>query len=42
MLLVAVMLHVWYAIAFRFNSHLGDFPFVFFFVKLNPNPKRKT
>jgi len=25
----AVMLHVWYAIAFRCNSHLGDFPFVF-------------
>jgi len=24
------MLHIWYAIAFRFDSHLGDFPFVFF------------
>jgi len=24
------MLHVWYAIVFRFNSHLGNFPFVFF------------
>ena len=23
----AVMLHTWYAIAFRFNSHLGNFPF---------------
>ena len=27
---VAVMLHVSYAIAFQFNSHLGDFLFVFF------------
>jgi len=27
------MLHVWYAIGFRFNSDLGDFPFVCFFFK---------
>ena len=27
---VAVMLHVWYPVAFRFDSHLGDFPFVCF------------
>ena len=26
---VVVMLHVWYAIAFRFNSHFGDFAFFF-------------
>jgi len=24
------MLHVWYATAFQFDSHLGDFPFLFF------------
>jgi len=23
------MLHIWYAIAFQFDSHLGDFPFLF-------------
>ena len=28
---VVVMLHVWYAIVFLFNSHLGNFPFLFFF-----------
>ena len=27
---IVVMLHIWYAIAFRFNSHLGDFPFLYF------------
>ena len=28
---VVVMLHVWYVIAFRFDSHLGNFPFFYFF-----------
>ena len=27
---VVVMLHVWYAIAFQFDPHLGDFLFLFF------------
>jgi len=26
------MLQDWYAIAFRFDSHLGDFPFLFFYL----------
>jgi len=35
--LAAVMLHIWYAIAFQFDSHLVDFPFLFFllFAKLS-------
>ena len=33
---IAVMLHVWYAIAFQFDSHLDDFPFVFFFFQNFP------
>jgi len=28
---VAFMLHVWYAIAFWLDSHLGDLPFFYFF-----------
>ena len=32
---VAVMLHVWYTIAFQFDSHLGDIPFLFFYIFQN-------
>jgi len=28
---VEVTLHIGYAIAFQFDSHLGDFPFLFFY-----------
>ena len=34
---LVVMLHVWYAIAFQFDSHLGDFPFFYFFKNFPKN-----
>ena len=27
---IAVLFHIWYAIAFQFDSHLGNFSFLFF------------
>ena len=37
---VVVMLRVWYALAFWFDSHLGDFPFLFlnFFITFQTFP----